>query len=270
MPKRFLIESSVARSAIGIGSPAQIEAVSAATDKGHLTSSTYLRMEFIRGMICAMTQMAAVIRNCDTCEQASSYLSQDFSTRDMKVYVQVAGMLLDRSVPRTPTAWAETIASEALRLLRRFDRVLKNRIKNKSACQIGGGNPEVDYDTLIDDLNAFCREFLAPVQDCEINGWLDLTDPQSEACLMTDRLASAKIAAIDQLRELRSTARHITCRECSKIGDAVIALEQPNTAPLVYSDNAFDTLCADLSKPFVKIPSVVTLERGANPDLPSL
>jgi hypothetical protein len=270
MSRRYLIESSVVRPVLGFGSSAQAKEIRTATDGAELWSSTYLRMEFIRGVVCAMARMAAVVRNFDNCTQAFAYLSNDFSTRDVKVYAQVAGLLLDRSVPKTTAAWAETIASEALKILRRFDALLTRRIRNRSHCQIGGGKPEIDYNTLINDLNSYCRDFLVPVPDCEINAWLDLANSASDAPSLLKLLAEAKIASIDHMADMKMNKTHITCRECVRLSDAVIALEQPQSITLVYSDNSFNHLCPALNKPGLQIPSAVAAERAANSDVPPL
>lgn len=270
MSKRCLIESSVVRSVLGFGSSAQAKEIRAATDGAELWSSTYLRMEFVRGVVCSMAQMAIVVRRFDTCAQALSYLSNDFSVRDVKVYLQVAGRLLDMSVPKTTTAWADTIASEAVKILRRFDKKFPSRIRNKSRCQIGSRNPKIDYDTLIDDLNSYCRDFLTPVTDCEVNAWLDLANARSDASALIKVLMGAAITSVDQMADMKANETHVTCRECVKISDSVIALEQPESVTLVYSDNAFNALCPALHKPGVQVPSAVAAERAANPDVPPL
>jgi len=216
-----------------------------------------------------MARMAAAVRNFDDCTQAFAYLSQDFSVRDMKVYVQVAGMLLDKSVPKTTTAWAETIAREAVQFLRRFDKKFASRLRNRSRCQIGGGKPEIDYNTLVDDLNSYCREFLTPVTNCEVGTWLDLANSRSDASSLIKTLAGT-IKSVEHLADVKANKTHITCRECVKISDAVIALEQPESITLVYSDNAFNALCHELGKPGLQVPSAVKAERDANPNVPPL
>ena len=217
-----------------------------------------------------MAQMAVVVRNFDTCTQAFSYLSNDFSVRDVKVYTQVAGRLLDMSVPKTTATWADTIASEAIKILRRFDTKLASRTRNRSHCQIGGGKPKIDYNTLIDDLNSYCRDFLTPVMDCEVNAWLDLANSRSDASTLIKSLRGAGLSSVDQMADLKANRTHLTCRECVRISDAVIALEQPESITLVYSDNAFNALCPALNKPGIQVPSPVAAERSADPNVPPL
>jgi hypothetical protein len=56
-----------------------------------------------------------------------------------------------------------------------------------------------------------------------------------------------------------SATNSATCRTCSTVGDAMIAIEQPPWAALYHSDHVFDALCSLLSKPHyrVRMPSQV-------------
>lgn len=145
-------------------------------------------------------------------------------------------------------------------------------IKNKSKCQIGGRRLSIDYYTLIDDLSAFSKEFQEPINDCEINDWLALRDPRSGATSLIHALRESGISVVDHLRgyEEKKPVQHISCTQCVKIGDAVIALEQPSSATLVHSDASLDQLCPALNKPHVKVDSIVGVERDADSDIPPL
>lgn len=270
MPSRYLIESSIVRSVIGVGSKAQAALVANQVGANRMSSSTYLRMEFVRGAICPMAEMAAVIRNSDSIKYAMNFLSNTFKVRNAKIYVVVAGILLEKSIPRTPKAWAETVASEAIKWLRRFDAKLKDRTRNYCACERGGWTFEIDYNRLLNELSMACLEFKEPVANCGVNRFLDLGNSKSEASQLIAKIPPKGVLAVDELRELQKAQMVISCGECKKIGDAIIALEQPRSVHLLYSDKAFDTLIAATGTTGTKVPSPVAAERAANPRLPSL
>ena len=60
------------------------------------------------------------------------------------------------------------------------------------------------------------------------------------------------------MKKLLDKKSHVTCKECKKIGDAVIVMEQPPSFYLAASDKDFPTLCTALDKQLKPILS----ERG--------
>ena len=120
--------------------------------------------------------------------------------------------------------------------------------------------PEVDYNHLLDGLYRFYEAFLTPVEDCEVNAFLRLTHPKSRALALLGEDDVKALSVGKHLEGLRERGRWITCKECAKIGDAIIALEQPASWCLVHTDGAFDDLCRCLKRNHTKIRSVTSLK----------
>ena len=155
-------------------------------------------------------------------------------------------------------AWLR--ASQAIRIIESFDDVFPKRIPNHCGCQVGAMNPtKIDYNNLLNDLHLFYESFSTPVQACEVNHFLGLNEKRRRS---TTLLANDKVLGVSagkHLTKLRDDAKWITCTECMRIGDAIIALEQPGSWCLVHLDRSFDVLSETLGRPHLRIKSVAAL-----------
>src|SRR3954451_22552720 len=82
--KKYLIETSAVRAALGDSSVAQNRHLAAEVEGGSLWSSVYLRMEYIRRWFCDMSRMDFTIVICSDISDALIVLEQDFKTRNVK------------------------------------------------------------------------------------------------------------------------------------------------------------------------------------------
>jgi hypothetical protein len=254
---KFLIETSVVRAALGDSTRDHARHVGEQIQGGKLYTSVYLRMEFIRRWFCDAARMAFAIDQFRDVSDALVFLEQDFSPRNMKGNLAaLARALRVRGVMDNSRAAAEEMASIAIAWLRSFDRLFESRIPNTCKCRIGARVPDVDYSRLFEDLRQFYEAFLTPVTDCEVNGFLQLQNPKARAQLLLADEKASRLSAAKQLASLRDEGRWITCKECAKIGDAVIALEQPGSWCLVHLDNSFNELCRVLDRPHKQVKSV--------------
>jgi hypothetical protein len=265
---KYLVDSAAVRPAIEKSTPQHFEEFRKATADGTLWSSTYVRMECIRLWICAYIRTAILIDSYHSVSAALVRIEQDFHGRRIKASMAVlADYLATRGVDHRPRAAAEEIGRLAVRWLQRFDKVFASRIPNSCKCQIGGSALQVDFDHLLPDLRSFYESFREPVTDCEVNAFLRLGARRGR----TGRLLASddvlKLRVGEQLARYRDQGSWITCTECSKIGDAVIALELPKPYTLVSADASFLALCKSLGRSVKQIPSVVAVDRDAYPDL---
>ena len=271
MAKTALIESSVVRSAIGIGSTAQKKAIEAEAGCRTLSSLTYIRMEFIRSFLQPLAQMAGVFTAHRSIREATNYLSQHFAKRQPKEHERILGIIIDKATPPTPTSYAEACVSIAEQALRKFDKVFAHIHKNHCGCKIGSMKFRPRANNRVEDLLLFVQEFDTGVSDCEISDWLQLDSGRSATRKLLAAIPpSDRIAAVDALREIWTSGERVNCGSCRRIGDAVIALEQPMTSLLIHCDAAFDTLSEQTGKDAKKVGSVTALDRESIPDLPPL
>ena len=82
--KKYLIESSTVRSALGDAPPAHVEHLREAVRGGSLWTSVYIRMEYIRRNFCDDARMAFTIAMCTDVSSALNILEQDFKPRNVK------------------------------------------------------------------------------------------------------------------------------------------------------------------------------------------
>jgi hypothetical protein len=157
---------------------------------------------------------------------------------------------------------AEEVASQALRMIELFDQVFPKRIPNKCRCQIGGMSPDrIDFNRLLADLHVFYDAFLTPVQDCEVNQFLQLDKARGRAASLLADVGVRKLPVAEKLAEFRNSGKWITCKECSRIGDAIIALEQPSSWCLIHVDGSFNELSRCLDHDHKEIKSVAALQK---------
>lgn len=258
--KKYLIDTSAVRAALGDSYAPQNEHIAEELEGGDLWTSVYLRMEYIRRWFCDMARIALELDLCTDVSDALIIIEQDFGPRGVKgAIASVAKFLRDRSSMTNTRQAAEEIASCAIRMIEHFDEVFPKRIPNTCRCQIGARTPDVDYNHLLDHLHEFREEFLSPVRDCEVNTFLQLNRPKGKTAAL---LADAKVAGLNvgkKLEEYRNEDKWITCKECAAIGDVVIAFEQPASWCLVHTDKSFDELSRCLDREHKLIKSVAAL-----------
>ncbi len=261
--KKYLIETSAVRAALGDSTVAQNQHLAAEVDGGTLWCSVYIRMEYIRRWFCDMSRMALTIDICSDVGDALVLLEQDFKPRNVKgILASIAKFLRDRGSMKNTRQAAEEVASSAIRMIEHFDNVFPKRIPNTCRCQIGGMTPhKIAYNHLLVELHGFYESFLTPVQDCEVNDYLQLDRPRGRVAKLIE---DEKVRTMDlgkRLREYRDSRKWSTCKECSKIGDAVIALEHPASWCLIHSDDSFNELSRCLDRDHRQIKSVFALKK---------
>ena len=212
--------------------------------------------------------MACIVNQCNSIADSFHYLEQDFAKRNLKAGYFALGTAWENfRRASSPEQLAEEFAHLALAALRKFDKFLASYINNSCKCQIGSKPLQVDGNSLLDDLEDFYIVFMTPITDCKVNDFLNLSDARSSASKVISDPKAAKGSAAQQLKKYQEDKQWITCKECAKIGDVVIALEQPRSWTLVHGDKkSFPDLCAALGKKEVYVSSVQATQH-ADPNL---
>jgi hypothetical protein len=261
--KKHLIETSAVPVALGESTPAHCAAFREAVVGGTQDTSTYIRKEFLRRWICYYIRMAFEVDHCGSLEHALQRLNQTFSIREAKTAIHAITLLLREKGPITNRRIvAKELARLAIAELRRFDRTFRSKTSNASGCRIGGKALTVDFNHLFDDLRAF-MDSVGIVKDCPVNAFLAFGSEGKASRLVTNDLVATKTKAGQNLAKLQAKNRWVTCRECRTIGDAIIALEQPEGWCLVHIDAAFTILCEALHREHKPIPSLTAVDPHA-------
>jgi hypothetical protein len=262
---KYLIDTSAIRAALADSTTSHNQHFQSVVGNTDLYVSVYIRMEFIRRWFCDYVRLALAIDQFRSVSDALVFLEQDFKINNIKgVLAAISKILSQNGLMENNRAAAEEIASLAIASLRMFDKVFPSRIANLCRCQIGGLTPSVDYNDLLKDVRDFYEKFRIPVTDCEVNDFLKLRHPPKSRAkpILVDQ-GCKKLKVVQNLKEFSDRATHVTCTECSRIGDSIIALEQPMSWCLVHLDNSFNDLCRVLGRTHKQIKSVVAIQKAA-------
>lgn len=259
----FLVDSSLVPAAIGASTPDHSAEFEKAVAGGKVIITVYVRMEVVRRLVCGLIKMGLMAAQCTTTKQFWHYYQQAFAKGDLKIALFAFGegnVNLLRA--ETPAELSEEFINIAINTLKMVDRRLPQS-GNRSQCQIGAKKLVVDFNMLLDDAKRFLVEFSREVLDCGINDFLKLGNFRSEANKLIADADAGKTDAVTNLKQIRDEQAWITCNRCKKIGDPVIAIEQPQRAKLIHGDNkSFPKLCKALKKEDRYIASVQALEHA--------
>ena len=261
-----MIETSALPAALGESTPAHCSHCADAVADGNCWTSIYIRKEFIRRWIHYYIRMAFAVDYFQDLGKAMHYLEQDFSIRDVKTGLHGLALLLaEKGEIKNSHDMAKELSRLAIGNLRKFDRRFRRRTPSKCGCKIGGKELRVDFNHLFEDLRAFI-DSIGEVDDCPINEFLAIGGNRLAGKLLKARDVVSKTKSGEKLRALHDKGTPITCRLCAKIGDAVIALDQPPSWCLVHIDKDFNILCPAVGREHKPIQS----ERAIDTDVPKV
>lgn len=210
--------------------------------------------------------MAVAVDYFQDLPSAIYHLEQAFSIRDVKTGLHALALILQEKGGIESTAsTAKELARLAMGALRKFDRHFRSRTPNSCGCVIGGKELRVDFNHLFEDLQSFI-ESIQVVDDCPINGFLDFGAYGKAGRLLGSDDVVKETKAGKNLQKLCAAKKSITCTQCKRIGDAVIALDQPKSWCLVHIDKDFPILCAATHRNHKQIQS----ERAIDNDVPKV
>ncbi len=263
--RKYLLDTSAVIASLPDGSSRYRDYFTSELADGTLHTSHYVRMEFIRSLICTTIKVALYIDAYNDINDAFVRLEQTFGSREMKmVAATLRRLLLSLQQVDGARAAAEEVGRIAVRLLRRFDRNLGSRIPNKSKCTRGQQELLVDFQTLLRDLREFYEEFCEDIEDCPVNEFLDFHNTYARTAKLVNDPAVANTAPGKNLVKHHSNCETINCTRCATIGDIIVALEQPRTYTLVTLDRSFAPLCEALDRKLRLMDSVVKVDRRSD------
>lgn len=269
-PNTYLVETSAVPAAVGRTTSSHRRKLEETTEGARLASSTYIRKEWLRRWFVDYVYAAQVFEASRSVEDAWRLLAQRFSGRERAVYLNLlADLNLCRdhaADPANTRQVARKIAELALQLVWDFDDLFGLRITNASCCKIGDLQPPLDGNRLLASLAEFCQVFCEPVTNCEVNGFLDFANDKSTIRTIIDsELVARNKKFAEPLTTFQRNRVHITCRECGRIGDAIITAEHAAQVDaddycLLHVDNAFDRYCDSLNIKHQKLPAPMAIE----------
>ena len=223
--------------------------------------SDYVLMEFRRSFLCSLIGFYFYLElpTIQTIGDACQLWSQKYSKADLKAILTLLGKLLDaHELGHDEPDDLETARLALGRYIKRVDTKIRGRFKDASKDTTHCGRAAVPLSVSLTSLSEDLRKFEDTFGDtescrqrCRIDDVL-LSRYRSEvetyvATASTLPKNSANRGFIDVVKHLKEVfemgADGCTCRQCAKIGDAVIALDAPRSMQLEHTDAAFNHLC---------------------------
>lgn len=253
--KKMIVETSSVRAALNETNRHHHEHFKSKTDGAALHSSVYIRMEFIRAFIKPIIEVAFRVDHYGSVAEALGEIEEEFAIRKVKLGLQIVrSMLQDIGALGNEKANAKEIARLAIVKLKLFDRTFPSRINNGCGCRIGAKEMPIDYNKFFESLRHF-MEVTANVSDCPINEFVGFRSPNGRTQKLLGHTGAAGTKAGQNLSKYANKTKHIDCGRCSRIGDAVIALEQGKSFDLVHIDGAFNELCDATGRSHIEVKS---------------
>lgn len=264
---KVLVDTSLVPAAMKASTPDHCKEFRNTVGDANLFSSVYIRNEFLKRWVCSMIRFAHIASQCSSVKQFWFYVGQDYGGRNLKTHTFAMGLAAKSiGAAESPNELAEEFVHIVQGLVKKFDRVFNSMINNSCGCQIGGLPLKVDVDEWKVDTGAFYEKVMAKIEDCDVNRFVNLGAPVSNASKLLKDARSKKVVAAENMREIQNAGAKITCTNCRKVGDVVIALEQPGPFILVHGDNgSYPALCAIRGRREMYVESVQSLEH-ADPD----
>ncbi|HUU19737.1 MAG TPA: hypothetical protein VMW72_21480 [Sedimentisphaerales bacterium] len=227
----------------------------------------YLRMEFLRVWI--VTGIKIYFRAYVEGDVASTfqYFSNKFG-REAKIALHWATRYIKSRESDDITESVEQLGWEVVSLALIYDKIFRTYVQPKTGCTRGETPMNFETETRKDMLRNFYRRFMSPSHTCKIESLLNLQSGCPKLRKVRDadssKLASERRKGFmklqQQLETLIKKASVPTCDTCSKIGDLIIALEQPPKTVLYHTDHAFSVICPLLNHAHQQVKSALRLE----------
>lgn len=259
--RKYLIETSAVLAAVSLSTKAHARHYADAVRDGQQWTSVYIRKEFIAGFFCELVYVASFIAQRTSVKDALNLLTQRYSIRAIKVdLIAISQLLEQRRAMDNPNIAAEEIGRLAINWLKTFDKMFRDRIPNECGCRIGHKRPTIDYNTLLKDLSDFYEDFTEPVDDCPVSDFVGIGDTVGRGQRLVAEKTTNRLDSVKNLAKLLAAGARFVCDDCRKIGDAVIALEQPADVCLVHLDRAYTKFCPFLKREHKHIKSATALD----------
>jgi len=249
------------------------QAVAVATRDGRIEVSTFIRMEYLRGVVLNLIELYFLMKGSDSVADALSDWSQKvWQERKLKVVLMtIPHWLCDQQDPHAKHKSLRRLGDLILRLVDEFDERFRRRTKDHLQCRLGRLRfPPRSFD---EDLLLTFYDRFKSIRD----------NPRCGLCRFRDRrkrsLAARRIdlwsperrnefqqypgyvKQAERLEKAAETSQTIPkCSWCERLGDSIIALQAPPKAILVTADRAFVAFGQILGQKVRLLPSLAQLK----------
>ena len=97
-----------------------------------------------------------------------------------------------------------------------------------------------------------------------MNDFVGIGDPAGRGQALVAEKTTKQLDSVKNLAKLLAAGTRFVCNDCRKIGDAVIALEQPPETCLVHLDKAYTKFCPFLKREHKHIKSAIAIDKESH------
>jgi len=237
-------------------------------------SSQYLRMEFFRRWIITGIEIYTRARSTKDINETFQYFSHRFSQRENKNVIQWANRYIKSIADDPPGEPVERFGWEVYSFALKYDETFHRIVQPKTGCKRGQLDMETECLTLREILRDFHERFTSPEHTCKLEELLDIRN----GCPRLRRIRQASAKDIpskwraeclkgfrklqEELEKIIESGQTPHCDKCYKIGDILIALEQPPKTTLYHVDYSFSAICPLLRTKHEQLASVLKTATG--------
>ncbi len=277
------LDTSVLRSLL-LGTETYRNYLQQALDPRSPHTSSYVQMEMRRSFLINLIAFYFIVSldTIPTLNDAISFWNNEFKTSRLKAFIQFLPELttlihahqLDSSNPNDK----ENILYLIGLYIKRFELILRRKFPNTGQDATACTRALIPLQIKLDEMAQGLKTFLEKFEDtktcreqCRIDQFL-LEEHRSSLETYIQQATQLKqskenkgfIEITTSLQTiLEGGAKACSCTRCSKIGDAVIALDAPRTMQLEHSDRSFNYLCPPIEQSHRLHPSENQIIRGS-------
>lgn len=241
--------------------------------------SNYVLMEYRRGYLAYVISFYSALSfpTYDTVGDVIKVFGQSFSSREVKAVLNLVNEILltekiDSNKPSHKEKASHAIAHYIMRIESRLRQKFKKTGIDSARCYRAKTVMNLNTDTFAEDIKKFVDSFddtKTCRSKCSIDKFFlekyrkEVEKYINQAPTMPKTSNRGFHPLVEQVTALcQQGSESFDCKECSKIGDAVIALDAPRTMRLEHTDLSFNALCDLVDQPHKLHPSEKSLHKG--------
>jgi hypothetical protein len=241
--------------------------------------SPYVQMEVTRSYLRNIIEFYFILRSpqVPNLSDCLTFWSNRFQTSKHKAIQQMIAQLIRNADNPEVFRDKQACLIEIERIMRLFvdslQTIFTNTKKDSTNCARATLELNINAEDFVGELTRFagafddvercrslCRidQFLLDDYQADVKAYVQQKDSLSQNSYSRGFLKIAK--ALEDV--LNRGADACSCRQCERIGDAVIALDAPRYIQLQHTDHSFDYLCPPIQQAHRKHPSETQIISG--------
>lgn len=237
--------------------------------------STFIRMEYLRGVVLNLIELYFLIKESDSVSDALIDWSQKvMQDRKLKVVLMtISGWIVEQEDSRNKEKSIRRLGDLIVRLVYEFDDIFRARSKDRLRCRLG--RVRFPRQTFSEDMLLRFYERFKAIQastpDCDLckfkttqQATLSTKGIDLHGLGQRQKYAKNKgyVQQAERIEEALKTQETLPkCRWCERLGDTIIVLQAPAKAILITADRAYKAFGDILNREIRLLPSLAELKK---------